>query len=151
MSTPGLTLPTVQSMAAGNHRDSAIASNSAMSHKQNLANQMSAGSKRRRRRRSGSGRSRRRSGSSRRRSGSSRRRSSSSRRRSGSRGGAVVIPQFTMSYKPTGGVGQDPNALIAKNSQSGVQSAENSKYDQNAMIHGGRRHRQCRCLRCTRR
>jgi hypothetical protein len=45
-SVPGLSLPTMQSMPAGNPRDSAIANSNAMNAKQNSANQM-AGSKKR--------------------------------------------------------------------------------------------------------
>ena len=46
-SVPGLTNPTMQSMAAGNPRDSAIANTAAASAKQAEANRMTAGSKKR--------------------------------------------------------------------------------------------------------
>jgi hypothetical protein len=48
MTVAGLSQPTVQSMAAGNPRDSAIANNAAMNAKQNDANRMAAGGKKKR-------------------------------------------------------------------------------------------------------
>jgi hypothetical protein len=98
---PGMSYPTLKAMSAGNPRDSAIANSAAMNAKQNSANQMTAGSKK--------------------------------------RGGAVVVPQFTVSYPTTGGPGQDPNSLIAGNSQTSTQAAANSVYDQNALKGGSRR------------
>jgi len=108
-SIPGMSYPTMQAMAAGNPRDSAIAAGSAMNAKQNSANQMTAGAK---------------------------------KRKIGTKrkiGGAVPVPQFTMSYATTGGPGQDPNSLIAGNSQTSTQGAANSKFDQNAIVGGSRR------------
>jgi hypothetical protein len=102
-SVPGMSYPTMQSMPAGNPRDSAIAAGSAMNAKQNSANQMTAGAKK--------------------------------------RGGAVIVPQFTVSYPTTGGPGQDPNSLIAGNSQTSTQAAANSQFDQNAVGGGSRRRR----------
>ena len=46
-SVPGMSYPTMQAMSAGNPRDSAIAAGNAMNAKQNSANQMTAGSKKR--------------------------------------------------------------------------------------------------------
>jgi hypothetical protein len=102
-SVPGMSYPTMKSMPAGNPRDSAIAAGNAMNAKQNSANQMTAGAKK--------------------------------------RGGAVIVPQFTVSYPTTGGPGQDPNSLIAGNSQTSTQGAANSQFDQNALKGGSRRRR----------
>ena len=112
-SVPGMSYPTMQAMAAGNPRDSAIAAGSAMNAKQNSANQMTAGANKRK-------------------IGANKRKI----------GGAVAVPQFTMSYATTGGPGQDPNSLIAGNSQTSTQGAAYSVYDQNAtVIKGGSRRR----------
>jgi len=111
-SVPGMSYPTMQSMPAGNPRDSAIASGDAMNAKQNSANQMSAGAKKR---------------------------NIGAKRNIG--GGVVAVPQFTMSYKAPGGPGQDPNSLIAGNSQTSTQGAANSEFDQNALKGGSRRRR----------
>jgi hypothetical protein len=46
-SVPGMSYPTMQAMPAGNPRDSAIAEGNAMNAKQNSANQMTAGAKKR--------------------------------------------------------------------------------------------------------
>jgi len=102
-SVPGMSYPTMQAMPAGNPRDSAIANSAAMNAKQNSANQMTAGAKKRR------------------------------------IGGAVTVPQFTVPYKSTGGPGQDPNSLIASNSQTSTQGAAYSEFDKNAV--GGSRRR----------
>jgi hypothetical protein len=110
-SVPGMSYPTMQAMAAGNPRDSAIASGSAMNAKQNSANQMTAGAKKRK--------------------------IGAKRKIVGGEG--IAVPQFTMSYKTTGGPGQDPNSLIAGNSQTSTQGAANAKFDQNALIGGSRR------------
>ena len=56
-------------------------------------------------------------------------------------GGGLDVPQFTMSYKAPGGPGQDPNSLIAGNSQTSTQGAANSQFDQNALKGGSRRRR----------
>ena len=102
-SVPGMSYPTMKSMPAGNPRDSAIAAGNAMNAKQNSANQMTAGAKK--------------------------------------RGGAVIVPQFTVFYPTTGGPGQDPNSLITGNSQTSTQAAANSQFDQNALKGGSRRRR----------
>ena len=117
-SVPGMSYPTMQSMPAGNPRDSAIASGSAMNAKQNSANQMTAGAKKRK--------------------------IGAKKRKIGTKkniGGGVDVPQFTMSYKAPGGPGQDPNSLIAGNSQTSTQGAANSQFDQNALKGGSRRRR----------
>ena len=54
------------------------------------------------------------------------------------KGGATTVPQFTMSYKTTGGVGQDPNAVITQNAGISTQGAANSKYDALAQQGGNR-------------
>lgn len=56
------------------------------------------------------------------------------------RGGAssIIIPQFTMPYKPTGGPGQDPNSIIQQNSQTSTQAAANAVYDSYASQKGGK-------------
>jgi hypothetical protein len=45
------------------------------------------------------------------------------------KGGAVVVPQFQMSYKPTGGPGQTPNNVITNMSQISTQGKANSSFD----------------------
>ena len=60
------------------------------------------------------------------------------RRRGGSNSSSIVIPQFTMPYKPTGGPGQDPNSIIQQNSQTSTQSAANAVYDSYATQKGGK-------------
>ena len=106
-SVPGMSYPTMQAMPAGNPRDSAMAAGNAMNAKQNLANQMTAGAKK--------------------------------RKICGGGGEGIAVPQFTMSYKAPGGPGQDPNSLIAGNSQTSTQGAANSVFDKNALIGGSRR------------
>jgi len=54
------------------------------------------------------------------------------------RGGAITVPQFTMSYSPQGGTGQDPNSIITQNAGVGTQAAANSVYDNQAKQMGGR-------------
>jgi hypothetical protein len=112
-SVSGMSYPTMQATAAGNPRDSAIASADAMNAKQNSANQMTAGAKKRK---------------------------MYAKRKIG---GAVAVPQFTMSYAAAGGPGQDPNSLIAGNSQTSTQAAANSEFDNNAVkeLKGGSRRR----------
>ena len=51
------------------------------------------------------------------------------RRNRKSRGGAVTVPQFNMSYKPTGGPGQTPNDVIKNISQTSTQGKANSVFD----------------------
>lgn len=58
------------------------------------------------------------------------------RRRGGSN--SIVIPQFTMPYKPTGGPGQDPNSIIQQNSQTSTQASANAVYDSYATQKGGK-------------
>jgi hypothetical protein len=53
------------------------------------------------------------------------------------RGGAITVPQFTMSYSPQGGTGQDPNSIISQNAGVGTQAAANSVYDNQAKQMGG--------------
>jgi len=110
---PGLKYPTQQGMLAGNPRDSAIASQNQTNMKQSsLSNAV--GGKRNRRKGSKKG------------------------TRKGYKGkvgagqvppGQVAVPQFQMQYKPTGGPGQDPNAVIQQNSQTSTQSTANAVYD----------------------
>ena len=45
------------------------------------------------------------------------------------KGGAVVVPQFQLSYKPTGGPGQTPNNVITNMSQISTQGKANSSFD----------------------
>ena len=54
------------------------------------------------------------------------------------KGGATTVPQFTMSYKTTGGVGQDPNAVITQNAGISTQGAANAEYDSHAHKGGNR-------------
>ena len=54
------------------------------------------------------------------------------------KGGATTVPQFTMSYKTTGGVGQDPNAVITQNAGISTQGAANAEYDSHAQKGGNR-------------
>jgi hypothetical protein len=110
-SIPGMTYPTMQAMPAGNPRDSAMAAGNAMNAKQNLANQMTAGAKKRK--------------------------MISKRNIVGGKG--IAVPQFTMSYTAAGGPGQDPNSLIAGNLRTSTQGAANSEFDKNALIGGSRR------------
>ena len=58
------------------------------------------------------------------------------RRRGGS--SSIIVPQFTMPYKPTGGPGQDPNSIIQQNSQTSTQAAANAVYDSYATQKGGK-------------
>ena len=60
------------------------------------------------------------------------------RRSGGSNSSSIVIPQFTMPYKPTGGPGQDPNSIIQQNSQTSTQAAANAVYDSYATQKGGK-------------
>ena len=55
------------------------------------------------------------------------------------RGGAITVPQVPTPYTPVGGPGQDPNSLIAGNSNTSVQGAANAEFDKNALKGGSRR------------
>jgi len=116
-SVSGMSYPTMQATAAGNPRDSAIASADAMNAKQNSANQMTAGAKKRKM--------------------YAKRKIGAKRKIVGGEG--IAVPQFTMSYAAAGGPGQDPNSLIAGNSQTSTQAAANSEFDNNALKGGSRR------------
>jgi len=59
------------------------------------------------------------------------------RKRKYRRGGAIVVPQFHMSYTPQNGPGQDPNSQIRDNAAIGTQAAANSVYDSQALKFGG--------------
>ena len=111
-SVPGLKLPTQIGMLSGNPRDSAIASQNQLNQKQtNLGNAVG-GYKRKRRRRGGATAS--------------------------TNNASIVVPQFTMPYKPTGGPGQDPNSIIQQNSQTSTQATANAVYDSYATQKGGK-------------
>jgi hypothetical protein len=112
---PGLKYPTQQGMLAGNPRDSAIASQNQTNMKQsNLSNAV--GGKRTKRVKNTKRVKRNKKGT---------------RRWGGGQvpPGQVAVPQFQMQYKPTGGPGQDPNAVIQQNSQTSTQSTANAVYD----------------------
>lgn len=111
--TPGLNLPTMKAMPAGNPRDSAIATQQMANTK--LANlNKSVGGRRRTR-----------------------------RHRKSKRGGAdattakITVPQFQMLYPTQGGPGQNPNDIIKQNSVVSTQGAANSVYDKYATQKGG--------------
>jgi len=58
------------------------------------------------------------------------------------RGGSnLAVPQFQMTYKPTGGPGQDPNSVIKDNASVSTQSDANAVYDKYATQMGGIRRR----------
>jgi len=55
------------------------------------------------------------------------------------KGGDVTVPQYTnMQYTPQNGPGQDPNSQITGNTATSAQTAQNSKFDDEAMK-GGRK------------
>ncbi len=67
---------------------------------------------------------------------------SGGKRKKSYRGGEATqmqSPQFTMAYKPTGGDGQDPNALITTGIQNQNQSNVNAGGDNYARQVGGKR------------
>ena len=108
-STPGLQFPTQKGMLSGNPRDSAIATQNQTNIKQtNLGNAV--GGKRMNKR-------------------------IMDKRKGGAN--SVVIPQFNMQYKTTGGPGQDPNSIIQQNSQTSTQATANAVYDNYATQKGG--------------
>lgn len=62
------------------------------------------------------------------------------RRYKSKKGGATVaVPQFQMSYQPTGGPGQNPNSVIKDNASVSTQSEANAVYDKYATQKGGKR------------
>jgi hypothetical protein len=63
--------------------------------------------------------------------------------RGGAENNTLVVPQFTMSYSPTGGPGSNPNDQVQATSQTSTQMAANSVYDKAATRVGGSR----RCKR----
>jgi hypothetical protein len=101
-SVPGLLLPTVQPMLAATPRLSAIQQQKDMNNYQNSLIKSTGGATKSKRMR---------------------------KRNHKSRGGAVTVPQFNMSYKPTGGPGQTPNDVIKNISQTSTQGKANSVYD----------------------
>jgi hypothetical protein len=112
---PGMMFPTQQSMLAGDPRSSAIAAQNSRSASQSAANKAMAGGKYRNRNRNRK-----------------------------YKGGAdtLVVPQFTMSYSPTGGPGSNPNDQVKSSSQTSTQMSANSVYDNDATKMGGtRRHK----------
>ena len=57
-------------------------------------------------------------------------------------GGDVTVPQYTnMQYTPQNGPGQDPNSQITGNTATSVQTAQNSKFDDEATKGGSRKKR----------
>ena len=103
----GLLLPTVKPMSASTPRLSAIQQQKDMNNYQNsLINSTSGGGKSKKNRL----RPRRKLNTK-------------------SRGGALTVPQFQMSYKPTGGPGQTPNEVITNTSRTSTQGHANSVYD----------------------
>ena len=58
------------------------------------------------------------------------------------KGGDVAVPQYTnMQYTPQNGPGQDPNSQITGNTATSVQTAQNSKFDDEATKGGSRKKR----------
>ena len=101
---PGLLLPTVKPMSAATPRLSAIQQQKDMNNYQNsLINSTSGGG--------------------------GKRKKSMRKLTIKSIGGAVTVPQFQMSYKPTGGPGQTPNEVITNTSRTSTQGQANSVYD----------------------
>ena len=98
-SVPGLLLPTVQPMLAATPRLSAIQQQKDMNNYQNSLINSTGGKGGKR------------------------------RRNHKSRGGAVTVPQFQMTYKPTGGPGQTPNDVSKNVSRTSTQGNANSVYD----------------------
>jgi hypothetical protein len=129
---PGLTYPTVKGLLAGNPKDSSIQSLNQMNQKQNSLNNSVGGTHNKRKSRRNKTRKNK----------TNKRRKSIQRKRHKGRsrkGSGIPVPQFQMQYTPTGGPGQDPNALIVKNSQITGQGVTNAQYDKNATIKGGKR------------
>lgn len=112
---PGLNYPTQKGMISGNPRDSAIAAQSNINVKQaNLGNAV----------------------------GGTNKKNKKGKKRVGgtTSSNSIVVPQFTMSYQPTGGPGQTPNSVIQQNAQTSTQSAANAVYDNYASIKGGNKY-----------
>lgn len=103
-SPPGLILPTVKALpaGAGNPRDAAI-----MMQQQNASTQQALN-------KSVGGRGKR---------------HPHKRWGRGGSTGQVAVPQMSVPYPTTGGPGQNPNAIIASNSSTSMQSVENAKMD----------------------
>ena len=58
------------------------------------------------------------------------------------KGGDVAVPQYTnMQYTPQNGPGQDPNSQITGNTATSVQTAQNSKFDDEATKGGSKKKR----------
>ena len=110
-SVPGLLLPTVQPMSAATPRLSAIQNQKEMNNLQNSLINSTGGASR------GASKVKRRK--------IIRKRNLKSK----SRGGAVTVPQFQMTYKPIGGPGQTPNDVVKNISQTSTQGYANSVYD----------------------
>lgn len=111
MNNNGILYPTVQAMPAGTPRDSAIAVQNASNDSQNNLIKAVGGKKHRRKNRYGGANSN------------------------------LTVPQFQMNYTPTGGPGQNPNAVITDNASISTQSAANAEYDKFATQKGGIRRR----------
>jgi hypothetical protein len=62
------------------------------------------------------------------------------KRKGGTANNNIVVPQFTMSYQPTGGPGQTPNSIIEQNTQTSTQTFANAVYDNYATIKGGNKY-----------
>jgi hypothetical protein len=106
---PGLLLPTVNAQIGNTQSQSAIIASNDAALKMNKMNNELAGGRKRKYRRHNTYR----------------------------RGGAIVVPQFQMSYTPQNGPGQDPNSQIRDNAAIGTQAAANSVYDSQALKFGG--------------
>jgi len=111
ISTPGgLLLPTSQGMLAGNSRDSAIASMKMQNSIQAKANNAMAGGKYKKLKKYG-----------------------------GATTEGIPVPQYNMSYTPTGGPGTNPNDIIKNNSQVSTQAYADRANDNLATKKGGYR------------
>ena len=109
---PGLNYPTQKGMISGNPRDSAIASQDSLNLKQTTLGNAVGGKK-------------------------------SKKKRGGNanNNNRIIVPQFTMSYQPTGGPGQTPNSVIQQLAQTSTQTAANSVDDNYATIKGNPRNK----------
>lgn len=120
---PGLNFPTQKGMISGNPRDSAIAAQTNINVKQaNLGNAVGGKNKKK----------------------ETNKKRMKKRNKSKSGGATdsnqIVVPQFNMSYQPTGGPGQTPNSVIQQNAQTSTQTAANAVYDNYATIKGGNKY-----------
>ena len=67
------------------------------------------------------------------------------------KGGDVAVPQYTnMQYTPQNGPGQDPNSQITGNTATSTQTAENSKFDDEATKGGSKKKRSYKKKKKTR-